>query len=136
MGHRYFDAEDYENAMIHFQESVDVIERFMIPGKAGYDAYLIGGTHANHAITLLNIAACLHRLGRTDGIDALVEKAKRIYFYVYDNIEIRDYDQTMNKMLAYFRREYDKNKLNDYKPLDLSEIEKRIAEKGALLKKD
>ncbi len=126
VGHRYFELEDYENAMIYFKESVDVIERFMIPGKEGDAAYLIGGTHANHAITLLDIAACLHRLGRCDGIDELIEKAKHIYFDVYDNSELRDYNKTMNKMLAYFPKEYNKRKLNEYKPLDLEEIEKKI----------
>ena len=91
VGHRYFDMGDYENAMIHFQESVDVIERFMYPDKQGYDAYPIGGTHANHAITLLDIATCMFRLGKTKGIDALIEKSKHIYFDTYNHIELRDY---------------------------------------------
>jgi len=133
VGHRYFELEDYENAMIHFKESVDVIERFMIPGQKGYDAYPIGGTQANHAITLLDIAACLHRLGRTDGIDELIERAKHIYFDTYDDIELWDYDKTMGKMLEYFPEQYNKKKLNEYKLLDLSEIEKKIREKSAEL---
>ena len=130
VGHRYFELEDYENAILYFQESVDVIERFMIPGKEGDAAYLIGGTHANHAITLLDIAACLHRLGRCDGIDALIEKSKHIYFDVYNNNELRDYKKTMTKMLEYYPEQYNKLKLNEYKPLDLSKIEKRVAEHG------
>ena len=128
MGHRYFELEDYENAMIHFKESVDVIERFMIPDKEGYDAYPIGGTQANHAITLLQIAACMFRLGRTDDIDELIEKAKHIYFDTYNHIELWDYNKTMTEMLAYFPEQYNKLKLNEYRPLDLSEIEKRVAE--------
>ena len=131
IGHRYFDREDYENAMIHFQESVDVIERFMYPDKQGFDAYPIGGTHANHAITLLDIATCMFRLGNTDGIDALIEKSKHIYFDTYDHIELRDYHKTMRKMVDYFTKEYNKKKLNEYKALDLSEIEQRIAAKNA-----
>jgi tetratricopeptide (TPR) repeat protein len=75
VGRRYWEMEDYENALKSLQESVDVIERFMYPDKLGYDAYPIGGTQANHAITTLEIAACMFRLGRTDGIDALIEKA-------------------------------------------------------------
>ena len=131
VGHRYFDMEDYENAMIHFQESVDVIERFMYPDKQGYDAYPIGGTHANHAITLLDIATCMFRLGKTDGIEALIEKSKHIYFDTYDHIELCDYHKTMREMIDYFTKEYNKKKLNEYKPLDLSEIERRIASKNA-----
>ncbi|MBQ8696252.1 MAG: helix-turn-helix transcriptional regulator [Clostridia bacterium] len=130
VGHRYFDMGDYENAMINFKESVDVIERFMYPDKQGYKAYPIDGTHANHAMTLLDIAACLFRLGKTDGIDELIEKAKHIYFDVYDNIELRDYNKTMSTMLEYFTKEYNRKKLNEYKGLDLSEIEKKIAEKN------
>ena len=131
VGHRYFDMEDYENAMIHFQESVDVIERFMYPDKQGYDAYPIGGTHANHAITLLDIATCMFRLGKTEDIDALIEKSKHIYFDTYNHIELRDYNKTMREMVNYFTKEYNKKKLNEYKPLDLGEIERRIAQKNA-----
>ena len=130
VGRRYFDMGDYENAMIHFQESVDVIERFMYPDKQGYDAYPIGGTHANHAITLLDIAICMFRLGKTEGIDALIEKSKHIYFDTYNHIELRDYNKTMRKMVDYFTAEYNKKKLNEYKPLDLGEIEKRIKDQN------
>ena len=130
MGHRYFDMGDYENAMIHFQESVDVIERFMYPDKEGYDAYPIGGTHANHAITLLDIATCMHRLGKIEGIDELVAKAKHIYFDAYNHIKLYDYNKDMTHMLDYFTKEYNKKKLNEYKPLDLGEIEKRIKDQN------
>ena len=130
VAHRYFDMEDYENAMIHFQESVDVIERFMDPDKQGYDAYLIGGTHANHAMTLLDIATCIFRLGKTDGIDELIEKSKHIYFDAYENIELRDYNKEMTEMIKYFTKEYNKKKLDEYKILDLSNIEKRITKKN------
>ena len=130
VGHRYFDMEDYENAMIHFQESVDVIERFMYPDKQGYEAYPISGTHANHAITLLDIATCIFRLGNTDGIDELIEKSKHIYFDAFNHIELRDYNTSMREMVDYFTKEYNKKKLNEYKPLDLSEIERRIAQKS------
>lgn len=128
VGLRYFEMEDYENAMTSFQESVDVIERFMYPDKKGYDAYPIGGTHANHAITILRIATCMFRLGRLEGIDALIDKSKHIYFDVYDGIELWDYKKTMNKMLDYFTKEYNKMRLNEYKEIDLSEIEKRVAD--------
>ncbi|MBR6768511.1 MAG: helix-turn-helix transcriptional regulator [Clostridia bacterium] len=131
VGHRYFDIGDYENAMIHFQESVDVIERFMYHDKQGYDAYPIGGTHTNHAITLLDIATCMFRLGKTEDIDALIEKSKHIYFDTYNHIELRDYNKTMREVVDYFTKEYNKKKLNEYKPLDLGEIEKRIAQKNA-----
>jgi len=129
VGHRYYEMGDWENALISFREHSDVIERFMYPDKQGYDAYPIGGTHANHAIGTLDIAACLYRLGRNEEIDSLIEKAKHIYFDAYNNIELRDYNKTMNEMVDYFTKEYNK-RLADYKPLDLSEVELRIKEKG------
>lgn len=127
---RYFEMGDYENALTSYQESVDVIERFMYPDKKGYDAYPIGGAHANHAITILKIAACLFRMGRTEELDALIKKSKNIYFNVYDNIELWDYNKTMREMVEYFTKEYNKMKLNEYKPLDLSD--KRISEHAVL----
>jgi len=126
VGRRYFGDGDYENAMTSYRESVDVIERFMYPDKSGSDAYPIDGTHSNHSITLLSIAACMHRLGRTDGIDELVERAKHIYFDAYDGIELWDYNKTMSEMLEYFAGQYDKLKLNEYKPLDLGEVKAKI----------
>jgi len=100
----------------------------MYSDKQGFDAYPIGGTHANHAITLLDIATCMFRLGKTEDIDALIEKSKHIYFDTYNHIELRDYNKTMRGMVDYFTKEYNKKKLNEYKPLDLGEIEKRIAQ--------
>lgn len=134
VGHRYFDNGDYENAIIHFRESVDVIERFMYPDKQGYDSYPIGGTHANHAIILLDIAACMFRLGKTDDIDELIEKAKRIYFNAYDHIELWDYNKTMSEMVDYFTKEYEEKKLSEYKPLDLSEVKAHITKKKFTVK--
>lgn len=134
VGHRYFDVGDYENAMISFQESVDVIERFMYPNKQGYDAYPIGDTHANHAMTILGIATCMFRLHKTDGIDALIEKAKHIYFDAYNHIELRNYNKTMREMIEYFTEQYNKLKLNEYKSLDLNDIENRIVERNTALK--
>ena len=129
IGVRYYEAKDYENAMISFKESVDVIERFMYPDKEGFNAYPIGGTHANHAITLLDIASCMYHLGQSDGIDELIEKAKHIYFHAYDHIELYDYNKTMKEMLEYFSAQYCKKSLDKYKQLDLSEIENMIAKK-------
>ncbi len=129
VGHRYFKEDDYENAMIRFRESVDVIERFMYPDKKGCDAYPIEGTHSNHAVTLLNIATCMFRLGKTEGIDDIIEKAKHIYLDAYEDVELHDYNKTMREMIEYFTKQYKEKKLDDYKPLDLSEFEKRIEKK-------
>lgn len=128
VGYRYYEAGDYENAMKSFRESVDVIERFMDPDKQGCDAYPIQGTHSNHAIRLLEVASCMFLSGKTEGIDAFIERAKHIYFDAYAHTELRYYDKTMREMIEYFTKQYTKLKLDEYAPLDLGEIEKRIAE--------
>ena len=128
VAHRYFEMQDYENALSSFIESVDVIERFMYTDKQGYDAYPIGGTHANHAITILDIATCLFRLSKTNEIDELIEKSKHIYFHTYDHIELHDYNKTMSQMIEYFTNEYNNRQLNEYKPLNLIDIVNRINE--------
>ena len=60
----------------------------------------------------------------------MIAKAKHIYFDAYNHIKLYDYNKDMTHMLEYFTKEYNKKKLNEYKPLDLSEIEERIAEKN------
>ena len=102
----------------------------MYADKQGFDAYPIGGTQANHAITLLDIATCMFRLGKTDGIDELIEKSKHIYFDTYNHTELRDYNKTMREMVEYFTKQYNQKKLNEYTPLDLTEIKKRTTEKN------
>ena len=134
-GMRYFDVGDYENALNSFQQSVDVIERFMLPDKTGFEAYSIGGTHANHAITVLHMAVCLFRLGRMEDIDALIDKSRHIYFDAYENMYenkdmgVEKYVKYIREQIDYFTEEYHSKKLDEYKPLDLSDIEKRIDEK-------
>ena len=131
VGSRYYEEGDWENALISFRESVDVIERFMYPDKQGCDAYPIQGTHSNHAITLLKIASCMFLAGKTEGIDGVIEQAKHIYFDAYEHTELRDYDKTMRKMVDYFTKEYAKLRLNEYVSLDLRDIEKQISEHKA-----
>ncbi len=126
LGNRCFEMGDYQKAMTSYMESVDVIERFMIPQKQGCDAYPISGTHANHAITVLSIAACEFRLANTQNLDKLIAKAKHIYFDAYNHTQLYDYEKTMNEMLTYFSQEYIRLRLDEYQPLDLSEFEERV----------
>ena len=128
VGNRYYEAGDYENAMKSFRESGDVIERFMYPDKQGCEAYPIFGTHSNHAITLLEVASCMFLSGKNEGIDGYIERAKHIYFDAYEHTELKDYSKTMREMIEYFPKQYAKLRLNEYAPLDIGEIEKRIAE--------
>ena len=125
-GNRYYEIGDYENALKSYEQSVAVIELFMYEDKVGCEAYPIEATFANHAITILQIVSCMLHLNITVGIDTLLEKSKRIYFDAYEKVELRDYCGEMQKMMAYYSKEYYRWKLDKYKPLDLSEIEHRI----------
>ena len=97
-------------------------------GNRYYEAYPIFGTHSNHAITLLEVASCMFLSGKNEGIDGYIERAKYIYFDAYEHTELKDYSKTMREMIEYFPKQYAKLRLNEYAPLDIGEIEKRIAE--------
>lgn len=126
-GNRYRDLGDYAHALLSYTESVEVIELFMYPDKNGDNAYPISGTFANHAITLLDIAACKFHLNEYDGIDELIARAKHIYFDADDIIDLYDPKQEYSEMREYFANEYQKKGLDSYAALDLSEIDERIA---------
>ena len=126
VGIRYFELEDYENALISLQQSADAIELLMYPEKQGCDAYPIHGTHSNHSITLLQIAACLFRLGRKDGLDELIERSKHIYFDAYEHIEKWNRSKDLPGMIDYFTEQYNNLGLDKFKPLDLSCIKARL----------
>ncbi len=70
-----------------------------------------------------------------DGFDQIlrrrapdVVKCKRVVDSDKENVSVRNYDKEMRKMIEYFTEQYEKRKLDEYKPLDLSEIKKRIKE--------
>ncbi len=84
-GRGYFEIGAYENALKSFVECKDVIERFMIAGKTGYDAYPIGGTHANHLCCYVGIAGCQFKLGRTQECEDALTAARRIVDTTYEN---------------------------------------------------
>jgi Predicted transcriptional regulators len=119
-GQGYYEIGDYENAITSFTESCDVIERFMISGKIGYDAYLIGGTHSNHTNYVLMIAACKFKLNQTGEIQKLIEKAKHIYFGAYTKDEIAKDEKLKQNLIENFSSLYnDAASLNQYKQLVL-----------------
>jgi len=47
-------------------------------------------------------------LGKAEGIDELIEKAKHINFDAYNHINLRGYHRTMREMVEYFTKEYNK----------------------------
>lgn len=77
-GRGYFEIGDYEQALASFGESIRTIELFLKDGKVAPGAYPIGGTQSNHCHAAVGAAACLHRLGRQDECEGMLEKAYRI----------------------------------------------------------
>ncbi|MBQ2826201.1 MAG: hypothetical protein IJF13_03160, partial [Clostridia bacterium] len=55
--------------------------------------------------------------------------AKFIYFHAFDTAELFDFEKDMSYMLEYFTDQYNEKGLSEYKTLDLSDIEKYMAEK-------
>lgn len=72
-GMSFWEMGDFENALLSFEESADVIERFgcrQIPKE-----YALLQSPVNQGIATIRIAACLYKLGRTKECDAALDKA-------------------------------------------------------------
>ena len=111
-GDGYAEMGDYENALICYQESVDVIERFMFttPTYAGPE-YPIPGTEANHMATYLAMAGCYLKLDRLEKCETAIRKAREVWERIYPNFETKD-----EKSLEAYRKYYRENGLDTYKP--------------------
>ncbi len=111
-GEGYAETGDYENALIYYQESVDVIERFMFTTHtcAGTE-YPIPYTEANHMATYLAMAGCYLKLGRLAECDSAIEKAHEVWSRVYPSFETE-----AEESLEVYRRYYRENGLDTYKP--------------------
>ncbi len=109
-GEGYFEIGEYDKSLASFKESTDVIERFMIRGKSGCDAYPIGGTDANHMCYYLGIAGCYVKLDHTNECSKAIEKATDIFV-----TSIQDRRPSDRKMfLETFKKAYARYGLADY----------------------
>lgn len=111
-GEGYAEMGDYENALICYQESVDVIERFLFttPTYAGPE-YPIPYTEANHMATYLAMAGCYLKLGHLAECDSAIEKAHEVWSRIYPSFETED-----EESLEAYRKYYRENGLDAYKP--------------------
>ena len=62
---------------------------------------------------MVNIAACLYRLGRTDECDAMLDKAYRTIREGYSD---EWWETCKDIRIAEYRKWYDRMGLNEYKP--------------------
>lgn len=107
-GEGYFETEDYKNALKSFEQSRDVIERFM-DGKE----YLIGGTNTNHMACYLMIAGCQLKLGEAEKCGINIEKA----YGILSESNGDDFKKNPDKYLAEYIKIYKQYGLEKYKKI-------------------
>ena len=108
----FYDTGDYENALLSYEEAADLLERFWrreIPREYA----LLQGADIPRGLTMVNIAACLYRLGRVDECDTTLDKAYRMIREAYSD-EL--WEKCKDIRIAEYRKWYDRMGLNEYKP--------------------
>ncbi len=109
-GMGFWEMEDYENALLSFEEKVNVIEVFR-HRKVPEEYNLLGGT-LQQATATVRIAACLYRLGRLEECDKALERA---YNLLHDDVS----DNLWTKHSAFYldclKEKYDEMGLSEYK---------------------
>ena len=108
----FYDAGDYKNALLSYEEAADLIERFWcreIPREYA----LLQSEHVPRGLTMVKIAACLYRLGRADECDDMLDRAYHMIRDCYsDDLWERCKEIRMNE----YRKYYADMGLNEYKP--------------------
>ena len=110
-GEGYFETGNYEMALRHFREAVQVIEIFMKSSEIRYDSYLWSGMQTHHWYNQLGIAASLYRLGRTAEADAASDRAYFILSHAWDE----DFEEEREEFLEPFREYFAKFGLDAYR---------------------
>ena len=108
----FYDTGDYENALLSYEEAADLLERFWrrdIPNEYA----LLQGPDAPRGLTMVNIAACLYRLGRIEECDTTLEQAYRMIREAYSD---EFWEKCKDIRIAEYRKWYDRMGLNEYKP--------------------
>lgn len=111
-GEGFFEIGEYKNALKSFTECRDVIERFLIGDTLCYDAYLIGGTAANHMACYLHIAGCHLKLDNIDECRAAIEQA----YYVVSHGSGDGFKNDPELYMKEFRRIYTEYGLDFLEP--------------------
>ena len=108
----FYDTGDYKNALLSYEEAADLIERFWrreIPREYA----LLQSEHVPRGLTMVNIAACLYRLGKTEECDAMLDKAYRMIREAYSD---EWWEKCKDIRMDEYRKWYDRMGLNEYKP--------------------
>ena len=111
-GYSFFAVGDYENALLSFEEAADLIERFWrreIPKEYA----LLQGPHIPEGTARLAAAGCLHKLGRLEECDAMIERA---YHLIRDWCDDATWERGKERWMKDYRSIYHEVGLDEYKP--------------------
>lgn len=109
-GKRFFDAGDYENALLSFREAIETIGIFI--NRKVPDEYRLLGGEVKQAFYTVCAAACLYRLGRIDECDTELERSYSLLRSCFNSEE----SPKFKNMLHQYRELYVRMRLDEYKP--------------------
>jgi len=109
-GKGFFDAGDYENALLSFREAIETIEIFM--HRKVPDEYRLLGGKMKQSFYMVCVAACLYKLGRLEECDAELDNSYTIFRGCFDKDEVVKFEG----LLRQYRELYTRMGLDEYKP--------------------
>lgn len=107
----FYDTGDYENALLSFEEAVNVTE-LLLNRQVPREYTPLRGPN-NQGYATIRIAACLYKLGRNDECDAALARAYNLIRGCYTD---EQWNKWGEKRLEDYRAVYECMGLNEYKP--------------------
>ena len=110
-GQGFWEIGDYENALLSFEEAVNVTE-LLLNRQVPREYTPLRGPN-NQGYATIRIAACLYKLGRNDECDAALARAYNLIRGCYTD---EQWNKWGEKRLEDYRAVYERMGLNEYKP--------------------
>lgn len=107
----FWETGDYENALLSFEEAVQVTE-LLLNRQVPREYTPLRGPN-NQGYVTIRIAACLYKLGRDDECDAALARAYNLIRGCYTD---EQWNKWGEKRLEDYRAVYERMGLNEYKP--------------------
>jgi transcriptional regulator with XRE-family HTH domain len=107
----FWEIGDYENALLSFEEAVNVTE-LLLNRQVPREYTPLRGPN-NQGYATIRIAACLYKLGRNDDCDAALARAYNLIRGCYTD---EQWNKWGEKRLEDYRAVYECMGLNEYKP--------------------
>lgn len=112
-GEGYFEIGDYQNALKSFEESKDVIERFVRTDKFCSEPYLFDGVQTHHMCCYLQMAGCYLKLNDKVNCEKCIEMAYKIV----SSANGEDFANQPELFLEQYNNTYKEYGLEEYKAL-------------------